>query len=384
MKKILVVGAGVAGLAVCYWLKKFGYSPILVEKSDFLRTGGHAVDIRSPAVDIIKKMGIYEKIFDMRTQIENRYHVGAENNIIMESHGECSGFNHGDDVEIVRGDLLGILMDSIKDTTCYFGQTITQIEQHGENVEITFKDGRTEDYDLVIGADGLHSSTRQMVFANDEYILTDFASYVGVFSIPNYLNLSKSEIDFESDKKLISITVFNDKHINTAIVAFSFSCDKKLNDVRDETEQKKLLRSTFMNMGWEVNKLLQLMEDSDDFYFDNAKQVNMKSWTKGRIALLGDAGYCASPLSGQGASQAIVGAYLFVLELKRSGNNHSIAFDRYNKLLRPYVEANQALGIWVSKTYFLPDDVSEVEIELRMSKIIKKLQTASNAIKLPE
>lgn len=384
MKKILVVGAGVAGLAVSYWLKKFGFLPILIEKSDFFRTGGHAVDIRSPAVDIIKKMGIYETTFNMRARIENHYHVDAENNIIRESCGEESEFNHGDDIEIVRSDLLNILMGSIKDTPCYFGQTITQMKQREKNVEITFKDGRTEYYDLVIGADGLHSSTRQMAFAKGECDFIDLKSYIGVFSIPNYLNLSKSEIDFESDKKLISITVCNDKHLSTAIVAFSFSCDKKLNDVRDETEQKKLLRSTFMNMGWEVNRLLQLMENSDDFYFDSAKQVNMKSWTKGRIALIGDAGYCAAPLSGQGTSQAIVGAYLLALELKHSGDNHSIAFDRYNKLLRPYVEANHDLGLWVSKMYFLPDNVSEVDVELRMSKIKEKLQIASNAIKLPD
>ena len=105
MKKILVVGAGVAGLAVSYWLKKFGFLPILIEKSDFFRTGGHAVDIRSPAVDIIKKMGIYETTFNMRARIENHYHVDAENNIIRESCGEESEFNHGDDIEIVRSDL---------------------------------------------------------------------------------------------------------------------------------------------------------------------------------------------------------------------------------------------------------------------------------------
>ena len=109
----------------------------------------------------------------------------------------------------------------------------------------------------------------------------------------------------------------------------------------------------------------------------------MKSWTKGRIALVGDAGYCATPLSGQGANQAIIGAYLLALELNRSVDNYSVAFERYNKLLRPYVEANHDLSLWVSKMYFLPDNVSKVEIELRMNKIKEKLQIASNAIKLP-
>ncbi|HRG61653.1 MAG TPA: FAD-dependent monooxygenase [Burkholderiales bacterium] len=384
MKKILVVGAGVAGLTVCYWLKKFGFLPVLIEKSDFLRTGGHAVDIRSPAVDIIKKMDIYESIFEMRTQLENSYHVGADNKIIKESHGEESGFNHGDDVEIVRGDLLWILMDSIKDIPCHFGQTITQIKQHEKYVEITLKSGKTEYYDLVIGADGLYSSTREMAFTTEQFASVDLNTYIGVFSIPNYLNLSRSEIDFESDNKLISVTSFNDRYIDKAIVAFSFSCDEKMNDVRDQMEQKTLLRSKFMNMGWEVNNLLKLMDDSDDFYFDSAKQIHMTSWTEGRVALIGDAGYCAAPLAGQGTSQAIIGAYLLAVELKRLGGNHSIAFDHYNKLLRPYVEANHDLALWVSEMYFLLDEVSDTEIELRNDMIKEKLQIASNAIKLPE
>lgn len=384
MKNILVVGAGIAGLTVCYWLKKFGFSPALIEKSESLRIGGHAVDIRSPAVDVVKKMGIYESVFDMRTQLENSYHVGADNKIIKECHGEDYGFNHGDDVEIVRGDLLAILMDSIKDIPCYFGQTITQIKQHEKYVEITLNNGRTEYYDLVIGADGLHSTTREMAFTKEQFASVDLNTYIGVFTIPNYLNLSKSEIDFESDKKLISVTSFNDRYIDKAIVAFSFSCDEKMNDVRNQMEQKTLLRSKFMNMGWEVNNLLKLMDDSHDFYFDSAKQIHMTSWTEGRVSLIGDAGYCATPLSGQGASQAIIGAYLLAVELKRFGGNHSIAFESYNKLLRPYVEANHDLGLWVSKMYFLPDNVSEVDVELRMSKIKEKLQIASNAIKLPD
>lgn len=383
MKHILVVGAGISGITVCYWLKKFGFLPTLIEKNDCLRTGGHAVDIRSPAVGIIKEMRLYEEIFNMRAQIEDHYHVDAANNVLSESHGEETGFNHGDDIEIVRGDLLLVLMDSIKGIPCYFGKTITQIKQHEKNVEVTFNDDKTEYYDLIIGADGLHSSTRQIAFAKDEWDLINLNSYIGIFSIPNYLGLRKSEIDFEADSRLISVTAFNDRHIDKAIVAFSFSCDEKLNNTRDEMEQKNLLKSRFMDMGWEVNKLLQLMESSDDFYFDNAKQVHMKSWTKGRIALVGDAGYCATPLSGQGANQAIIGAYLLALELNRSVDNYSVAFERYNKLLRPYVEANHDLSLWVSKMYFLPDNVSKVEIELRMNKIKEKLQIASNAIKLP-
>jgi len=380
INKILVIGAGIAGPAVCYWLKRFGFSPTLIEKFANIRKGGHALDVRGVAIDLVKRMGIYEKICNMRTQVEFGRYVDAQGNILHEEKGEKFGFRQGEDVEIIRGDLVEILIDAIEDVPCYFNQLIESIKQNDGDVEVQFKDGRTEHYDLVIGADGMHSTTRRMVFDKDEYKLINLGAYFSVFSIPNYLNLSHTEVQCEANQKLISIT--SDNNPKMAETAFMFRAQNVLNNIRDEKEQQKFLRDTFQDFGWEASKILELMSDSDDFYFDSVTQVKMKSWTKGRVALLGDAGYCASPLSGQGNNLALVGAYILAGELKQADGNYTRAFNRYNELLHSFVEANQKLGVWVSESFLIQDDVSKEVAEERSNKIMEEVKIASNMISL--
>ena len=382
INKILVIGAGIAGPAVCYWLRRFGFSPILIERSANLRKGGHGLDVRGVAIDLVKKMDIYEKICTMRTQVELGRYVDAEGNILHEEKGERFCFREGEDVEIIRGDLVEILMDAIEGVPCHFNQQINSIKQSDDDVKVQFKDGRVEYYDLVIGADGIHSTTRDMVFDKDEYKLVNLGMYFSVFSIPNYLNLSHMEVQCEANQKLISIT--SDKNPKMADVAIMFRTQNALKNIRDKNEQQQLLRDTFQDFGWEAPKILALMPGSKDFYFDSATQVKMKSWTKGRVVLLGDAGYSASPLSGQGNNLALVGAYILAGELKQADGNYTRAFNRYNELLHPFVEASQKLGVLVSESLLLPDEVSKEVAEERSNKIMQEVEIASNMISLPE
>nr|AIA16670.1 FAD_TeRes [uncultured bacterium] len=382
VNKILVIGAGIAGPAACYWLRRFGFSPVLVERSASLRKGGHALDVRGVAIDLVKRMGIYQKIYNMRTQLEFGRHVDPEGNTLHEEKGERFGFREGQDVEIIRNDLVEILIDSIEGVPLQFNQTIESIKQTDAVVEVQFKDGRTEHFDLVIGADGLHSTTRRIVFDKHEYKLNDLGAYFSVFSIPNYLNLNNTEVQCEANQKLLSIT--SDKNRKMAEVAFSFRGQNVLNNVRDESEQRRVLRDTFQDFGWEAPRILELMSDSDDFYFDSFTQVIMKSWTKGRVALLGDAAYSASPISGQGNNLALVGAYVLAGELKQAGGNYKRAFDRYNEILRPFIEANQKLGVLVNESFLVRDEVSKEVAEERSNNIMEQVKIASNMIVLQD
>lgn len=235
---------------------------------------------------------------------------------------------------------------------------------------------------MIIGADGIQSSTRRMVFDKDEYQLVNLGGYLSIFSIPNYLNLSHEEVRCEANQKLVSIT--SDRNYKTAQVAFMFRSQHVLNNVRDANEQMQFLRDIFHDYSWEAQKLLELMPDSHDFYFDSITQVKMSSWTKGRVALIGDAGYSASPLSGQGNNLALIGAYILAGELKAAEGNYQHAFNRYNKLLRPLVVSNQELGAWMSESYLIPDEVSKEVTEERSNRVLQKLQIAANAITLPE
>ena len=153
-------------------------------------------------------------------------------------------------------------------------------------------------------------------------------------------------------------------------------------NIRDENEQQRFLRDTFQDFGWETSKILELMSGSNDFYFDSITQVKMKSWTKGRVALLGDAGFSASPISGQGNNLALVGAYILAGELKQAGGNYHRAFNRYNELLHPFVEANQKLGVLVNESYLVQNEVSKEVAEERSNKIMEEVKIASNMISL--
>lgn len=276
--KILVIGAGIAEPAVCYWLRRFGFSPVLIEKFANVRKGGHGLDVRGVAIDLVKKMGIYEKICNKRTTVKLGQYVDTGGNILHEERGESFSFRQGEEVEIYRGDLVEILMATIEDVPLYFNIQVDSIRQNANHVEVHFKNGKSEQYDLVIGADGMHSTTRHMVFNGYEYQLINLGAYFSTFSIPNYLNLSHAEVQCEANQKLISIT--SDKNPKMAEAAFMFRSQTTLNNIRDVKEQREFLRNTFKDFGWEAAKLLELMAESSDFYFDSVTQVKMKSWTK--------------------------------------------------------------------------------------------------------
>nr|AIA18942.1 FAD_TeRes [uncultured bacterium] len=380
-KKILVIGASVAGPALCYWLNHYGFQPTLVEKNQSTRKGGYAIDLRGIAVDVAKQMGIYDSVCAMRTSLQCVRYVDAAGNLLFEEHGEKGGFRQGDEVEIVRGDLVDILMKTITDIPCFYDHAIESLTQHDDHVTVQFKNGKTENYDLVIAADGLHSATRRMVFSKDDYHLRNLGCYISVFSIPNYLQLDHCETLLEAKQKLVSIT--SDKDSTKAFAGFMFRSSNSPNDIRDEASQKDFLRENFTNHGWESNKLLSLMNDANDFYFDAIMQVKMKDWTKGRIALVGDAGYTPSPLSGQGTSLALVGAYILAGELK-TATDHVAAFARYNELLKPYVEANQAFGVWVSESFLADEPLSAEQAEERNNIVLGIMKKATHAIELPE
>jgi 2-polyprenyl-6-methoxyphenol hydroxylase-like FAD-dependent oxidoreductase len=379
--KILVSGAGIAGPALAYWLKRFGFSPVLIEKSDAIRKGGQALDIRGVATDLCRDMGIYDQICDMRTRIATGRFVDENGKVLHEEHGEAFGFRQDDEVEILRGDLVDILMNAIPDVPCYYNQSILSIQQNDDSVVVTFKNGKVESYDLLIAADGIHSATRRMVFNKEEYQLINLGSYLSTFTIPNYLSLNHMELECEANHKLITINSDNDPDIARA--GFMFRSEYVFNDIRDEKEQKQFLSDTFADFGWEVENILNFMPETNDFYFDAITQVKMNCWTKGRIALIGDAAYCASPLSGQGNNLALVGAYILAGELKAADGNYIQAFQRYNELLAPFVKVNQDFGAWVSQSFLVEDQVSKEMAEERTERILAMIKTVSNAISLP-
>ncbi|MBS0624039.1 MAG: FAD-dependent monooxygenase [Verrucomicrobia bacterium] len=341
-QRILISGAGPAGLTLAYWLRYYGFSPTLVERSPSLRIGGYKVDIRGVALEVVKYMGLYGRVKDLQTNMLGASVVDKFGQEIAQMNGDTFNLRISQDLEIIRGDLCRILAQQIEGMTCLFNDSVVAISQGHEGVEVEFENHAPQQFDLVIGADGLHSTVRKLVFGHDSCFAKELGLYISIFSVPNALGLHRWEMEYADSTKLVNL--YSPSKDQDAKAAFLFASQALRFDIRDVQKQQQLLSEVYVRVGWEVPKLLAAMKQSKDFYFDSIAQICMSHWSDGRVALVGDAGYCPSPVSGQGTSLALVGAYVLAGELALAKGDYAQAFSQYEKQLRKYVEQNQKLG----------------------------------------
>ncbi len=354
-KTVLISGAGVGGLTLGYWLAKYGYDVTIVEQAPSLREGGYAVDLRGPAVTVAARMGLLPgiraaAIHNEGSYVNERGKVLAEPGKIMELF---AGEGDTADAELMRGDLLELLHGATKANVHYiWNDSIRELADDGASVQVTFAHDAPRRFDLVIGADGLHSNVRRLVWGDRPEFTRALRYYVSIFTIPNYLGLKDQELLYRTPGKLAGM--YTTHRAEEAKALFYFSSPELSYDFRDVTAQKQLLAQQFAGQGWEVPRLLEAMETAPDFYFDAIRQVTLPEWARGRIALVGDAAYCASPLSGQGSSLALVGAYVLAGELKAAGGAAAQAFAAYETAMRPFVVTNQKSAASSGKQ-FIPE-----------------------------
>lgn len=346
--KVLISGAGTAGLSIAYWLKRYGFIPTIVESAAAFRMGGYKIDIRGEALKILHRAGIYNTVILARTDIQRALMVDKTGKVIHEMSGDAFGHRLGDDQEIMRGTLNQIWWNQISDVEIIFGDSIQTISQTNDAVKVEFQKNNSRTFDLVIGADGLHSNVRNIAFGDEQLYSHPLGIYLCVFSVPNYLNLDRVEMHYTELGRTAGI--WSSRGDRNAKACFGFASLEKI-EPRDMESQQQLVKNVFSNLGGEIPHLLNLMSQTDDFYFDIAAQIRMDSWSKGRVVLLGDAAYCASPMSGQGTSLALVGAYVLAGELALAKGNYQIAFNQFEKLMRPYIVINQALGTRAAKLF---------------------------------
>lgn len=337
-KHILISGAGIAGLTLAYWLKRYGFIPTLVEKHPSLRAGGYKIDIRGVALEVIKRMECHSAIRESRTDIRGATFVDRSGKQLTKISGDLAGYRKEGDLEINRGDLCQILWRALEGVECLFGDSVTALKENEHGVEVEFEQNSPRQFDLVIGADGLHSAVRKLAFGDESLFLRDLGLFVSVYTIPNFLHLDRWEIEYYEPQRYVN--VYSTSGDQNAKANFAFpSCTMP----STQAEQQKMLEEAFQGVGWEVPRLLAAMKDSPDFYFDAAAQIHMPCLSKGRISLVGDAGYAPSPLAGQGTSVALVGAYVLAGELAEAKGDHTKAFQSYEKRIKHFVEKNQKL-----------------------------------------
>lgn len=349
--RVLISGASIGGPALAYWLDRYGCQVTVVERAAGLRPGGQAIDVRGTALEVCERMGVLEDIRAHSTGLRGMSTVDADGKELFSTTERTASGGELDrpDVEILRDDLAKILVDAGgKDIEYLFDDSIAALAQGPDEVAITFHSGVSRTFDLVVAADGVHSSTRRLVFGPEENFLRPLGSYLAVWTVPNYLGLDRWQVIYPMTDGVWGGMVMSVRDNTEARVYVGFDSDEpptKLLGDRSASEHKRLVAERYAHAGWEMPRLLEYMWGAPDFHFDAIAQIHMDSWSRGRVALLGDAGYCGSPASGQGTSMALIGAYVLAGELKAAGGDHTTAFASYERELRDFVTANQEIAL---------------------------------------
>ncbi|MFG1675836.1 FAD-dependent monooxygenase [Micromonospora sp. NPDC049282] len=360
-RTVLISGAGVAGPALAFWLSRRGFAVTVVERAPGLRPGGQAVDVRGAAREVLDRMGLTERVRAAGVREQGMEYVDARGRARARLPvAAFGGEGIVADLEIERGALARVLYEATRDDVEYvFDDSIETLAQEDAGVRLTFARSAPRTVDLVVGADGSHSSTRALAFGPEPAYVRPLGAYLAYFSTPHRDAGAWFRMHNAPGGRVVGTRPTSD---GRTAAFFSFRSDSLDVDRRDRAAQQRLLTERFADVGWRAAELLAAAPAATDFYFDRYAQVRMESWSTGRVALLGDAAWCPSPLTGQGTSLALVGAYLLAGELAATGGDHRAGYRRYEEGLRAHVVKGQKLpGGGISG--FLP--AGRVAIRLR-------------------
>lgn len=379
-ERVLICGAGVAGSVLAFWLAKHGFQVVVVERAHSDQKVGQGIEIEEPALQVVKKMGILDKLQEKQTA-EKGF------NLVDEQSRSCAVFEMGrmsptGNLELMRGDLTEVLYkaaDTFPNVTYHFRTTIESLRQTQNEVIVDLVDRdskavKTEVFDMVVGADGFNSQTRKLAMGSPESLncFKPIGSCVAYFSIPKedrdwpYSRLCQYQnrrlVWLRPTGKDSNITSVYLIHVNKHAAALQQAISSG-----DRMKQKEAFAELFGDLGGEVPRVVKEMMKSDNFYADNLTQVKLEKWSENRVVLTGDAAWAPTPFTGQGNQLAIIGAWVLAQELSR--HRSPTAFVEYEKRLRSYVESSQKIplggyapylfsphsrfGIWAFRKLFL-------------------------------
>lgn len=335
MSTVLISGAGIAGPALAFWLRRRGFDVTVVEKSHTPRGGGYPIDIRGTALGVVERMGLLPRLREAHVNTRRITFLNADGSQVASIRPEVITGGDGRDLEVRRGDLTEILYDTVRDDVEFlFDNSIVALNDHARGVDVTFSSGLQRTYDHVVGADGLHSAVRELTFGPEER----FHRYLGYcfagFTMPNDLGLSHEGVLWNEPGRAAALYAVGEGENVHGFLSFTRS-EAPFGAFRAPEAQRALVTEVFADDGWEVPRLLKAMHAADDLFFDTVSQIRMPRWSSGRVALVGDAAHAPSFLTGQGSSLALVGAYVLA--------GHLGDAPAYEREVRPFVEANQDL-----------------------------------------
>jgi 2-polyprenyl-6-methoxyphenol hydroxylase-like FAD-dependent oxidoreductase len=339
-RSILISGASIAGPTLASWLAASGWDVTVVERFDHVREQGQNIDVRGVGRQVLRRMGLEDAVRAAHTGETGMDFVDERGRIVAAFAGGTDDTAGGTaELEILRGQFAKILYENSAAGAEYvFGDQITTLDDDGSGVDVEFLHGPARRFDAVVLAEGLRSRTRSLILP--EAPIRDLGLYIAYFTVP------RTATDTDRWRTLACgqgrVLSLRPDNVGTTQAGLSFVSDVRGLDRLGHDDVVAILRATYADVGWEGPRVLDAL-DNDSLYFEDIGQAKLPAWSSGRVALLGDAAYCASPISGMGTTLALAGAYILAGELTGHDDPRT-AFTRYERLLRPLVVKAQQLA----------------------------------------
>ena len=366
--KILICGAGIAGPSLAFWLDHHGFQVTIVERAPYLRTGGYIIDFWGAGFDVAERMDLVPQILHRGYQIKEVREVDRHGRRVggfaVRAFDRMSG---GRFTSLPRSDLAAVLFAAVSERVeTIFDDTVTDIADVGGHVRVQFEHTPTRIFDLVIGADGLHSQVRHLVFGEKARFERYLGLKVAAFLVHGYR--PRDELVYvthtEVGHQIGRFAMRGDRTM------FLFIFTDGTPDIPEDLDgQKARLRAHFSGRGWECPDILAALEHVDSLYIDRVSQIRMDRWTRGRVALVGDAAFCVSLLGGQGSALAMTAAYILAGELKRANGDHEAAFAAYQERLGAFIAGKQQAAVKLS-TFFAPTSSFGLFLRNQITKLM--------------
>jgi 2-polyprenyl-6-methoxyphenol hydroxylase-like FAD-dependent oxidoreductase len=358
--RVAIIGMGIAGPTLAYWLRRSGHDPVLFEKAPAVRTGGYLIDFWGLGYEIAERMGILPTLRTHSYEMRRLRMVDREGR--EEAHmdlGPLYQAQRGRFISLARADLASALAGACQGIPAHFNASISAIAQDGAGAIVTLSDGRQDRFDLVVGSDGLHSEVRSLAFGPEAQFERFLDCYVAAFRIRGYPH--RDELTFVSHtvrgRQAARVSLRDDETVVMLVCRAEVIGAARLR----HGDPRPALRHAYGEMGWEVPELLDAMDASDDVYFDRVSQVHLPHWSTNRVVLVGDAAACPSLLAGEGTGLGMLEAYVLAGELHRADGDCARALAAYESRLQTFVSAKQKGAVWF-RGFFAPQTTLGISV----------------------
>ncbi len=364
--RVLISGGGIAGLTLAYWLHRYDIEPVVIEQAKSIRHDGYAIDFFGAGYDVAERMGLIDQLRSRQIPYECVAYVNEAGEPVAKlDKAMIDKFTDGKYMGLMHATLEEVLYEALEGRVeVRFGRSLTAIEQKPDQVSVTFNDGSTESFDLLIGADGVHSITRTLIFGPEKQFSRFLGYTIACYTLADRYSIDQAWKMYVEPRRMVG--AFCGDHEGDIFATLIYQTDRVEHLPREQRLPR--LREVFAGMGWVTQELLSNVRDTENIFMDAVTQIQMPIWHAGRVALVGDACGCPTLMSGQGACLAMGGAYILAEALHQT-TDYQDAFRRYEQRMRPHVEKQQKSGRDFAK-WFVPGSELRLKVQVVMLQVL--------------